>query len=63
MRFIELTGRYAGELVLLNLSNWTSINKSAGGFTSIHFLNSAKIEVKETPKQIADLINKNQEIK
>ena len=63
MKFIELTGRQLGKLILLNLNNCVTINENSGGYTVIHCVDNHKIEVQETPRQIAGLISKNQEIK
>ena len=63
MKFIELTGRQLGKLILLNLNNCVTINENSGGYTVIHCVDNHKIEVQETQRQIAGLISKNQEIK
>ena len=62
MKFIELTGRQLGKLILLNLNSCVTINENSGGFTTVYCVDNHKIEVRETPRQIADLINKNQEL-
>lgn len=62
MKFIELTGRQLGKLILLNLNNCVTINENSGGYTVIHCVDNHKIEVQETPRQIAGLISKNQEL-
>ena len=61
MKFIELTGRQLGKLILLNVDHFVSVNENSGGFTTVYCVDNHKIEVLETPRQIADLINKNQE--
>jgi len=57
MKFIELTGRQLGKLILLNLNNCVTINENSGGFTSVYCVDNHKIQVRETPREIADLIN------
>ena len=62
MKFIELTGRQLGKLILLNVDHFVSVNENSGGFTAVYCVDNHRIEVRETPRQIADLINKNQEL-
>lgn len=57
MKFIELTGRQLGKLILLNIDHFMSVNENAGGFTAIHCVDNHRIEVLETAREIADLIN------
>lgn len=61
MKFIELTGWKMGKLILLNVDHFISVNESSGGFTNVYCVNNREIHVRETSRQIADLINKNQE--
>ena len=62
MKFIELTGRQLGKLILLNVDHFVFVNENSGGYTVIHCVDNHKIEVQEIPRQIADLIKKNQEL-
>lgn len=57
MKFIELTGRQLGTLLLLNVDAVVSVHENAGGFTSVYCVDNHKIQVRETPREIADLIN------
>jgi len=56
MKFIELTGRQLGKLILLNVDNFVSVNENSGGFTTVYCVNDREIQVRETPREIADLI-------